>query len=283
MKGLAILAVVLAALLTALNSFFIVGQTEQAIILQFGKPVEVTREPGLKFKIPWYDVKKFDTRILDLSSDPREVISADQKRLIVDSYAKYRITDPLKFYQAVRDEMGVRSRIGSVLDSSIREVLGGVQLNVLLTGKRGEIMQRIKTRVNAQAKSFGVDVVDVRIKRADLPKENSDAIYRRMQTEREREAKEFRAMGAEESVVIKSKADRERTRILSEAGKSAEITRGEGDAEATKIFAEAYGKDPSFSSFYRTMKAYREVLKKDDTTVILSPQGDFMKQFNKME
>lgn len=268
-----------------LGSVYIVDQTEQAILLQFGEPVDIVKEPGLHFKRPYFlqGVVKLDKRILDLDADPRELIAADQKRLIIDAFAKFKITDPLKFYQTVRNEFGIRSRLNTVLDSRLREVIGNVPLNALLTGKRSDIMKKIKDNVNEEMKSFGIDVVDVRIMRADLPEENSKAIFQRMQTEREREAKEFRAQGAEEAQRITSKADKERTIILAEAEKKAQILRGEGDGEATKIFAGAFGQDINFFNFYRSLQAYRQTLNKDSTSMVLSPDSEFLKFFGDIE
>jgi len=270
----------LIALLLIINSFYIVDQREQAVVLQFGETVRLEDTPGLKMKLPLVqDVLFFDNRILDLNAEPREVIASDEKRLIVDAFARYKITDPLKFYQTVHDETGVRNRLNSILDSSLRQVLGSVPLSTLLTGQRTEIMKNITEIVNNQAQNWGIKVIDVRIMRADLPQKNSEAIYLRMQTERDREAKEFRAQGAEEALAIRAKADRDRVILLAEAQKKAQILKGEGDGQAAGIFADAFGKDPEFAGFYRTMQAYRESLKKDDTTVILSPNGEFMRYF----
>lgn len=263
------------------GSMFILDQREQALVVQFGEPIRVVREPGLNFKIPFaQDLIVFDKRVLDLNADPKELIAADQKRLIVDSFAKYRITDPLKFYQTVRNEAGMRVRLNAILDSRLREVLGSVPLQALLTGEREKIMQDIKQKVNQEAKSFGIDVIDVRIMRADLPQTNSEAIFLRMQTERQREAKEFRAQGAEESQRIRSRADKERTIILAEAQKQASLVRGAGEGKSTEIYTEAYSRDPEFYRFYRTLQAYRETLKNTDTTLILSPDSEFLKFFN---
>ena len=268
--------------LLVLNSaVFLLDQREQALVVQFGQPIRVVRDPGLNFKIPFaQDLIVFDKRVLDLNADPKELIAADQKRLIVDSFAKYRITDPLKFYQTVRNEAGMRVRLNAILDSRLREVLGSVPLQALLTGEREKIMQDIKQKVNQEAKSFGIDVVDVRIMRADLPLTNSEAIFLRMQTERQREAKEFRAQGAEESQRIRSRADKERTIILAEAQKQSSLLRGAGEGKSTEIYTEAYSRDPEFYRFYRTLQAYRETLKNTDTPLIVSPDSEFLKFFN---
>lgn len=272
---IAIIAVILIS-----STIFIVDQREQALVVQFGSPVRVVKEPGLNFKMPLaQEVIYFDKRILDLNAEPREIIASDQKRLIVDSFAKYRIVDPLKFYQSVRNEAGVRGRLNAILDSRLREVLGNVPLNTMLTGERSKVMHEIKQNVGREAQGFGIEVIDVRIMRTDLPQANSENIFRRMQTEREREAKEFRAQGAEEAQRIRSKADRDRTILLAEANKQAELLRGLGDGKATQIHAQAYQQDPDFYKFYRTMQAYREVLKTADTRMILSPDSEFLKFF----
>ncbi len=274
-----IISIVILVLLL-LNSFFVLEQRQQALVVQFGEVKKVIKTPGLKFKMPIIqDVVIFDNRILDLNADPRELIAADQKRLIVDAFAKYQIVDPLKFYQTVRDEIGVRNRLNSILDSSLRQVLGSVPLNTLLTSERVRIMRNITNIVDMQTSSFGIKVVDVRIMRADLPKENSEAIYRRMQTEREKEAKQLRAQGEERAQGIRSRAEKDRVIIIAEARKKSQIMRGEGDGEAAKIFADAFNRDPEFSNFYRSMQAYRETLKKDDTTILLSPDKGFLKYF----
>lgn len=266
------------------NSFFIVDQRESALVLQFGEPVSVKTEPGLKFKIPLVqNVTFFDKRILDLNAEPREVIASDQKRLIVDAFAKYKIIDPLLYFQSVKRETTAKDRLNSVLDSSMRQVLGSYPLLTLLSGQRRELMKSILEIVNQQAKTFGIDVVDVRIMRADLPAQNSEAVYRRMQTEREREAKEFRAQGVEEAQKITSTADKERRIILADAEKQGQIIRGEGDAIATKIFGDAFGKDPDFFAFYRSLQSYRKALKSQDTTLILSPDSDFLRYFNSLK
>ena len=267
--------------LLALTSVFIVEQRQQALVLQFGEVTRVIKEPGLKFKVPFIQkVSLFDNRVLNLTADEKEVIAKDQKRLIVTSFAKYRITNPLKFYQTVRDEAGVRTRLNSILDSSLRQILGEVPLATLLTGERSAIMQNIQQLVNTPSADFGIDVMDVHIMRADLPKENSDAIYRRMQTEREKEAKQFRAEGAEEAQRIKSRADKETKILLAESQLKAQITRGEGDSISSKIFADAFNQDPEFFGFYRSMQAYRATLKKGDTTMVLSPDSEFLHFFN---
>ncbi len=263
-------------------SVFVVKETNQAIVLQFGDPKKVIVEPGLQVKIPFIqNVVFLDRRILNLDAPPIEVIASDQKRLIVDAYARFKIVDPLKFYISVGDERVVRSRLSTIINSRIRSVLGQQRLATLLSEDRIKQMEIIQNGVNAEAQSFGVDIIDVRIKRADLPQANSDAIYKRMQTERQREAKEFRAKGAEMAVTITSTADKEVTVLLATAKKQSEIMKGEGDGQRNKIFANAFGKDPEFFSFYRAMIAYEKALIGGETSLILSPDSDFFKFFGK--
>lgn len=285
------LSVFFGVLFILINSMFVVNQTQQALVLSFGKPIRVEQQPGLKFKIPFVqNVEFYDARLLDYDAESKEVIAADQKRLIVDAFVRYRITDPLRFKQSVGTETVMRSRLNSILESSLRQVIGEVPLSAVISEKRTETMNQIKKLVNAQTRGanvdgnvdntsrngFGIEVVDVRIKRADLPPSNSEGIYKRMQTEREREAKEFRAKGAEDAQKIRSTADKERTIILAEARKQSEILRGEGDKEATRIFADSFGQDPQFFKFYRSMQAYKKALSKDDTTLVLSPNNEFL-------
>lgn len=260
-------------------SVFTVHETQQVLVLQFGRYIKTVTEPGIHFKLPIQSVTTIDRRVLDFDAPAEEVILGDQKRLVVDAFARYRITDAQRFYQAVRDEDVLRQRINSILDASLRKVLGDTPLFTVLSADRSTLMERIRDDTNARVKSFGVDVVDVRIKRADLPPENSEAIYRRMQTEREREAKELRAQGYELGQRIRASADRERRVIIAEAQKNAQITRGRGDGEATKIFAESFGKDIDFFSFYRSMQAYRGALGDENTSFVLSPDGEFFRFF----
>ena len=270
---------VLVGLVTYL-SLFTVKEINQAIVLQFGDPKKVIAEPGLQVKIPFIqNVVFIDRRILSLDPAPEEVIASDQKRLIVDAYARFKIVDPLKFYISVGDERVARSRLATIINSRLRSVLGTQSLATLLSEDRSKQMAIIQEGVNAEAKKFGITIIDVRIKRADLPQANSEAIYKRMQTEREREAKEFRARGAEMAVTITSTADKEVTVLLANAKKLSEIMKGEGDGQRNKIFAEAFGKDPEFFSFYRAMQAYETALIGGDTSLILSPDSDFFKFF----
>ena len=264
------------------QSLFIVKEINQAIVLQFGDPKKIITKAGLNFKLPFIqNVVFLDKRILNLDNDPQEVIAADQKRLIVDAFARFKIVDPLKFYISVGNERVARSRLSTIINSRIRGVLGTQELATLLSTDRARQMQLIQSQVNDEAKNFGIEIVDVRIKRADLPPANSDAIYKRMQTEREREAKEFRAQGAEIAQKIRSTADKDVTVILAEANKKSEIMKGEGDGERNKIFANAFGRDPQFFAFYRAMQAYEKALIGGETSLVLSPDSDFFKFFGK--
>ncbi len=261
-------------------SLFTVKEINQAIVLQFGDPKRVIAQPGLKVKIPFIqNVVFLDRRILSLDPHPEEVIASDQKRLIVDAYARFKIVDALKFYISVGDERVARSRLATIINSRLRNVLGKQSLSTLLSEDRTKQMAIIQEGVNAEAAKFGIEIIDVRIKRADLPQANSEAIYKRMQTEREREAKEFRAKGAEMAVTITSTADKKVTVILANAEKQSEIMKGEGDGIRNKIFADAFGKDPQFFSFYRAMQAYEKALIGGETSLILSPDSDFFKFF----
>ncbi len=263
-------------------SAFVVRQTEQAIVLEFGRPVEnaVITKPGLHWKIPIAQtVDYFDKRILDLDTPPQEVIASDQKRLVVDAFARFRITNPLEFYKTVRTELEARRRLGAFLESSLRRALGSATFQDVVRDNREDLMQTITEQVNQDAQDLGIKVVDVRIKRADLPEANSEAVYRRMQTERQREAAEFRAEGSAEANRIRAKADRESTIILAEANEKAERIRGDGDAERNKIFASAFGRDPDFFAFYRSMQAYETGLQAKDTRLVISPNSDFFRYF----
>lgn len=276
-----VLAVIVAiAGITAYGAMFTVDETQQGLVLQFGNPVRVVKEPGLHFKLPVVqNVEYFEARILDFDAPAVEAVSSDKKRIVVDSFARYRIDDPLLFRQRVQNEATARNRLESVVNSSLRNLLGRVELISMLSGERGQLMKQLSESVNAEITKLGMRVVDVRIKRADLPEANSQAVFRRMQAEREREAREARARGAEESQKIKADADRERTVLLAEAQKLAEILRGEGDAVRNRIFAAAFSQDPEFFSFYRSLQAYRNALRAGDTTMVLSPNSDFFKYF----
>ena len=265
-------------------SVFIVKEVNQAIVLQFGDPKRIIMNPGINFKIPFIqNVVFLDKRILNLDTPPEEVIASDQKRLIVDAFARFQIIDPLKFYISVGNERVARSRLSTIINSRIRSVLGTQRLQTLLSADRTNQMSLIQDGVNNEAENFGIKIVDVRIKRADLPQANSDAIYKRMQTEREREAKEFRAKGAEMAAEITANADKEVTVILANAEKSSQILKGEGDGKRNKIFADAFGKDPEFFAFYRAMQAYEKALIGGETSLILSPDSEFFKFFGNIK
>jgi membrane protease subunit HflC len=326
-RGVIITFVVFLTLGAVMNSFFIIDQTHQALVLRFGKPVNIITEPGLKFKVPLVDaVEMYDRRLLTVNAVPKTVILRDQDRLIVDAYVTYRITDPLRFYQAVRSERIMEQRLDKMLETSLREVLGREDLSTLLSNKRTKLMDDIRDNVarlasgeslvvegkevaapsvdtNIEVKGnvtdalpaeatipedtrkdragFGVEIVDVRIMRTDLPKETSDPIYNRMRSDRQKVAEKFRAEGKKESQIIRSEADKERTIMLADAERRAAIIRGGGDGQATKIFAQSFGKDPEFFNFYRALQAYRTSFKKDDTTMVLSPDSEFLKYMEK--
>ncbi len=277
---ISIFAAVLIGLLIY-STFFIVKETHQAIVLQLGEPKKVYKDAGLYFKIPLIqNVHFLDKRVLDIDAPAEEVIALDQKRIIVDAYAKFIIIDPLKFYISVGNERVAQSRLSSIINAKIRGVLGKENLVNLISTNRNKLMTQITKDVAEEAKDFGIDVIDVRIKRADLPSANSEAIFKRMQTERTREAKEFRAQGFEVGQTIKSIADKEVAIILADARKTAQITRGEGDGLRNKIFAEAFGRDPEFFSFYRAMQSYeKSLISGSETSLVLSPDSEFFRYF----
>jgi len=262
-------------------ALFIVHVNEQAIVLEFGKPVKIINEPGLFWKIPVVQtVEYFDKRILDLDNTPQEVTASDQKRIVVDAFARYRIVNPLLFYQNVRTQSNVRSRLGPVMEAALRRVLGGSTFLDVVKDKREALMKNIAQQVNEEGKEFGLEVVDVRIKRADLPEQNSKNIFERMRAERQREAQEFRAEGTGAANRIRANADREVTIIKADATREGERIRGEGDAERNRIFADAFNRDPDFFAFYRSMQAYEQGIKSSDTRMLLSPDSEFFKYFN---
>ena len=272
--------VVVAAGILLTSSFFIVDQTEQALVLQFGEVRRVIREPGLNMKRPFIEnVVYYDKRVLDFEPPPEEVIVSDQKRLVVDSYTRYVITNPLQFYQTAGNEAGMRARLNALVNGSLRRVLGSVTLNDILSDKRPAIMRQIRDEVGAEAKPFGISVVDVRLRRADLPVENSEAIYARMQSEREQQARQYRGEGAEAAQNVRANAERERTVILAEAQRDAQRVRGDGDAKAVKLYGDAFGQDKQFFTFYRSLQAYREALHGRDTSFVLTPEGNFFRFF----
>ena len=264
-----------------LNSLFTMDERQQGLVLQFGEPKRVIQKSGLHFKLPLIqNVVRYDVRILEYDLPIEEVIAVDKKRMLIDSFTRFKITDPLEFYKTVGTESSVRNRLNSNVISSLRRVVGRVTLEELLSEERSNIMENIKVEVNNEASRFGIEVVDVRIRRADLPEANSQAIYERMISERVREAKEFRAKGSEVAQKIRAEADKERTVILAEATKKSEILRGEGESQSVNIYANAFQQDPEFYSFYRSMQAYGNVLGEDGTTMILSPDSEFLEFFN---
>ncbi len=272
--------IVLLVLVTAYSALFTVPQTRQALVVRLGDPQRVETKPGLHVKMPLLDTVIYvDKRILDLENSSQEVIAADQKRLVVDAFARYRVRDPLRFYQTVGSVEGANSRLSPFLNSALRAVLGEATLTQVVRDQREQLMARVREQLDREAQQFGISVVDVRIRRADLPEQNSQAVYKRMQTEREREAQEFRSQGTQRAQEIRARADRDVTVIVAEATSKAEQTRGAGDAERNRIFADAYGKDPDFFAFFRTMQAYETGLKQGDTRLVIKPDSDFFRYF----
>tara|TARA_Y100000589_G_scaffold313465_1_gene334825 strand:+ start:31 stop:897 length:867 start_codon:yes stop_codon:yes gene_type:complete len=268
----------------AYNSLFFVEQRVQSLILQFGEPIRVIKEPGLNFKIPLaQNIVKFDKRILLFDNSAEEIIAADKKRLIVDAFVRYKIVDPLKFYQTVRFEAALNNRLGSVVNNSLRAVLGKVPLEAVISDRRELLMQEVSELVSDRATQFGISIEEVRIKKADLPSENSEAIYRRMQTERQQEAAQIRAVGNEKARFITAESEKQKTVLLAEAQRDSDILRGEGDAQKNKILGKAFNQDPDFFAFYRAMQAYSKALTEGDTTMVLSPKSDFFEFFGNAE
>jgi modulator of FtsH protease HflC len=262
-------------------SAFIVHQNEQTLVLRFGEPKQIVREPGLNWKLPFVDtVEVFDKRILDLETAEQEVTASDQKRLIVDAFARYKIIDPLLFYQNVRTERRVRAVLSPLIESAIRRVLGGATLADVVKDRREPLMKEISSQVNREGKDYGVEVVDVRIKRADLPQQNLQSVFDRMKADRVREATELRAQGGAEKNRIEANADRDVTIIKAEAVKKSELLRGDGDAERNRVFNEAFGRDAEFFKFYRSMQAYEQAIKPNETRMLLSPDSEFFRYFN---
>jgi modulator of FtsH protease HflC len=276
--ALAVIAVIL--LIVGYSSLFQVYQTRQALVVRLGNPIRIVTQPGLHAKIPLVDaVIYIDKRILDLENSSQEVIAADQKQLIVDAFARYRVVDPLRFYQTVGTVEGANSRLAPFLNSALRAALGEATLTQVVREQREQLMAKVRDQLDREAQQFGVSVVDVRIRRADLPDQNSQAVYTRMKTEREREAQEFRSQGTQKAQEIRARADRDATVIVAEATSRAEQTRGEGDAERNRIFAEAFNKDPDFFAFYRSMQAYETGLQQGDTRFLVRPDSDFFRYF----
>lgn len=282
LSGVVALVVLLLLIIVGYSSIFTVRQTEQALVVRLGAPVGAPiTDPGLHFKAPFIDtVISIDNRILDLENPSQEIIASDQKRLVVDAFARYRIKDALRFYQSVGTISAANLQLTALLNAALRRVLGEVTFIQVVRDERELLMGRIRDQLDKQAGAYGIEVVDVRIRRADLPDQNSQAVYQRMQTERQREAAEFRAQGGQKAQEIKSKADREATVIVADANSQADKIRGEGDGERNRIFAEAYSKDPQFFAFYRAMTAYETSLKNNDTRFVLKPDSEFFRFFN---
>ena len=275
-----IAVLVVAALIVGYSSLFTVPQTRQALVVRLGNPLRVVTDPGLHVKMPLLDTVIYvDKRILDLENSSQEVIAADQKQLMVDAFARYRVVDALKFYQTVSTVDGANQRLSPFLNSALRAALGEATLTQVVRDQRELLMARVREQLDREAQQFGISVVDVRIRRADLPEQNSNAVYKRMQTEREREAQEFRSQGTQKAQEIRAKADRDATVIVAEATSKGEQTRGEGDAERNRIFAEAYNRDPNFFAFYRSMQAYDAGLQQGDTRFLVRPDSDFFRFF----
>jgi modulator of FtsH protease HflC len=278
--GIIALFLLLAVVVVGYSSLFTVDQTEQALVVRLGDPVGVVTDPGLHFKAPFVDtVIPIDKRILDLENPSQEVIASDQKRLVVDAFARYRIKTPLRFYQTVGSIQAANTQLTTILNASLRRVLGEVTFIQVVRDEREALMNRIRDQVDKEADAYGIQVVDVRIRRADLPEQNSVPVYERMQTQRKQEAAEYRAQGAQKAQEIRANADREATVIIAEANSTAEQVRGDGDGERNRLFAEAYGKDPDFFAFYRSMTAYENGLKSADTRFLLRPDSEFFKFF----
>jgi membrane protease subunit HflC len=275
---LAVIAVI--AAIIGYSSLFTVYQTRLALVVRLGQPVRVVTEPGLNFKLPLIDsVIYVDKRILDLENAAQEVIASDQKRLVVDAFARYKIKDALLFYQSVGSIEGANSRLSTLLNAALRRVLGESTLTHVVKDERAGLMARVREQLDREAASFGITVVDVRIRRADLPEQNSQAVYQRMQTERQREAAEFRANGSQRKQEIQARADRDVTVLLADAQARGDTIRGEGEAERNRIFADAFNKDPDFFAFYRSMQAYEAGLGHRDTRMVLRPDSDFFRYF----
>ncbi|MDT3687986.1 MAG: protease modulator HflC [Pseudorhodoplanes sp.] len=278
--GGVVLVIIAVAAIVGYSAMFSVYETRQALVLRFGEPRAVIKEAGLHFKMPFIDNVIFvDKRILDLENPAQEVIASDQKRLVVDAFARYQITDPLRFYQAIGTVQGANAQLSQLLNSALRRVLGESSFQALVRDDRSALMGRIREQLDREAERYGINVVDVRIRRADLPEQNSQAVYQRMQTERQREAAEFRAQGNQRAQEIRSRADRDVTVLIAEATSQSEQIRGEGDAERNRIFAQAFGRDADFFSFYRSMQAYEAGLRSNDTRMVLKPDSDFFRYF----
>jgi modulator of FtsH protease HflC len=280
LAGGVIAVLIVFVLIAAYGALFTVYQTEQALVIRLGEPVKVITQPGLYVKWPLIDsVIQIDKRILDLESPAQEVIASDQKRLVVDAFARYRVENPLRFYQTVGTTEAANSRLSTLLISALRRVLGEATFIEVVRDERPQLTSRMREQLDREAAAFGINVIDVRIRRADLPEQNSQAVYQRMQTERQREAAEFRAQGSQRSQEIRSRADRDVTVLIAEATSKAEQIRGEGDAQRNRIFADAYGRDHDFFGFYRSMQAYENGLRHNDTRMLLQPDTEFFRYF----
>ncbi len=281
LAGGAIAVLLLIAAIVGYSALFTVYQTQQALVVRLGKVVRVVNESGLHVKVPFIDnVINIDKRILDLEAPAQEIIASDQKRLVVDAFARYRIHDPLRFYQTLGSKAAADSQLNILLNSTLRRVLGEVTFIQVVRDERAELMARIRDLIDHDAANYGIEVVDARIRRADLPEQNSQAVYQRMQTERQREAAEYRAQGSQKSQEIRAKADRDVTVLLADATSHAEQIRGQGDSERNRIFADAYNRDPGFFSFYRSMQAYEKSMQHGDTRLVLRPDSDFFRYFS---
>lgn len=279
-SGIVALIVLLVVIIVGFSSLYTVRQTEQALVVRLGEPVRVVTEPGLNVKVPFIDsVISIDKRILDLENPAQELIAFDQRRLVVDAFARYKIKNALRFYQSIGSIQAANIQLTTLLNAAMRRVLGEVTFIQIVRDEREGLMNKIRDQLDKEADGYGISVVDVRIRRADLPEANSQAVYQRMQTERQREAAEFRAQGGQKAQEIRSKADREATVIIADANSTAEQTRGAGDGERNRLFAEAYGKDPDFFAFYRSMTAYENGLKSNDTRFLLRPDSEFFRFF----
>ncbi|MFY9893226.1 MAG: protease modulator HflC [Xanthobacteraceae bacterium] len=281
LAGGAIAVLLLITAIVGYSALFTVYQTQQALVVRLGKVVRVVNEPGLHVKVPFIDsVIDIDKRILDLEAPAQEIIASDQKRLVVDAFARYRIHDPLRFYQTLGSKVAADSQLNILLNSTLRRVLGEVTFIQVVRDERAELMARIRDLIDHDAANYGIEVVDARIRRADLPEQNSQAVYQRMQTERQREAAEYRAQGSQKSQEIRAKADRDVTVLLADATSQAEQIRGQGDSERNRIFADAYNRDPGFFAFYRSMQAYEKSMQHGDTRLVLRPDSDFFRYFS---
>jgi membrane protease subunit HflC len=278
--GGALVVILIAAAILGYSSMFTVYETQQALVVRLGQPVRGITQPGLNFKVPLIDsVIMIDKRILDLENPAQEVIASDQKRLVVDAFARYRIDDPLKFYQTLGSIAGANSQLSILLNSALRRVLGEKTMTDVVRDERQQLMTRVRELLDKESDVYGINVIDVRIRRADLPEQNSQAVYQRMQTERQREAAEFRAQGSQRAQEIRSKADRDVTVLLADATSKSEQVRGEGDGERNRIFADAFNQDQDFFSFYRSMQAYEAGLRSSDTRMVLRPDSEFFRYF----